>query len=84
MSTVPKVFGLFSFGVIVLALAELFIALSITNKSAALAGLIEISYPVFIALFSYLLFKESDLNVPIAIGGLLIFSGVAVVYWFSD
>jgi uncharacterized membrane protein len=77
------VFVLFCFGVVVLALAELFIALSITGKSDALAGLIEISYPLFIALFSYLLFKESELNVPTAIGGLLIFSGVAVVYWYS-
>ena len=79
----PKVFWLFAAGLVVFAFAELFIALSIVSKNATLAGLIEISYPLFIALFSYLLFQESELNAGTALGGFLIFCGVAVVYWFS-
>lgn len=79
----PKVFGLFISGLVVFALAELFIALSITSKNATLAGLIEISYPLFIALFAYLLFRESQLNWGVAAGGLLIFLGVTTVFWFS-
>jgi drug/metabolite transporter (DMT)-like permease len=70
-------------GTVIYGLAELMIALSITSKNAALAGLIEITYPLFIALFAYLLFRESELNTGTAIGGLLIVFGVAVVYWFS-
>src|SRR3989344_6532225 len=57
ITTSPKVATLFVAGVIVFAFAELFIALSITSKNATLAGLIEISYPLFIALFAYLLFR---------------------------
>ena len=83
ITTSPKVATLFLAGVIVFAFAELFIALSITSKNATLAGLIEISYPLFIALFAYLLFRESELNSGTALGGLLIFFGVAIVYWFS-
>jgi drug/metabolite transporter (DMT)-like permease len=83
LSTSPKVFWLFVFGVIVFGIAELCIALSITSKSATLAGLIEISYPLFIALFAYIFFKESQVNLGIAMGAALIFCGVAVVYWFS-
>ena len=83
ISTSPKVLWLLVAGVIVFGIAELCIALSITTKSATLAGLIEISYPLFIALFAYLFFKESNVNWGIAAGGLLIFCGVATVYWFS-
>jgi drug/metabolite transporter (DMT)-like permease len=64
-------------------LAELFIGLSITTKNAALAGLIEISYPLFIMLFSYFLFKENQLNVSTAAGGLFIFFGIFIIYYFN-
>lgn len=67
----------------ILILAELLIGFSITAKSATLAGLIEISYPIFIALFTYLLFKENQLNAPTAFGGGLIFIGVFVIYYFN-
>ena len=83
ISTTPKVVGLIACGVIVFAIAELFIALSITSKNATLAGLIEITYPLFIALFAYILFREAQLNLGIAVGGIIIFVGVVIVYWFS-
>lgn len=70
-------------GVITSIIAEIFIALSISTKNATLAGLIEISYPIFIALFAYVLFKENQLNLPTAIGGALIFSGVFLIYFFN-
>lgn len=63
--------------------AEMCIAMSITQKSATLAGLIEISYPVFIAIFAYYLFKEETLNVSTIAGALLIFSGIFVIYHFN-
>jgi uncharacterized membrane protein len=68
---------------ILLILAELFIGLSITSKNATLAGLIEISYPIFIVLFAYLLFKENQLNASTAVGGAFIFVGVFVIYYFN-
>ncbi len=67
----------------VLLIAELFIGLSITSKNATLAGLIEISYPIFIALFAYLLYRENQLNLPTAIGGAFIFIGVFIIYYFN-
>src|SRR5258708_5694310 len=45
-----------------LTFAEIFIGLSITHQNATLAGLIEISYPIFIILFTYLIFREAHLN----------------------
>ncbi len=66
-----------------LILAELFIAFSITNKNATLSGLIEISYPIFIAIFSYLLFRENQINTATITGGILIFLGIFIIFTFN-
>jgi drug/metabolite transporter (DMT)-like permease len=60
--------------------ADFLIAYSIVGKSATLAGLVEISYPLFIALFAYLIFGEAQLSLATALGGALIFAGVAVIF----
>lgn len=70
-------------GIATAILADVFIALSITNKNAALAGLVEISYPIFIALFAYFLFKQNQLNAAAIVGGILIFIGVFIIYYFN-
>ena len=70
-------------GTITFAIAELFICFSIAGKNATLAGLIEISYPLFTALFAYILFREMQLTIGVALGGVLVFLGVAVIYWFG-
>ncbi len=69
-------------GIIALLVAELFIGFSITTKSATLAGLVEISYPIFIALFAYLFFKEK-ISLPTIIGAALVFCGIGVIYFFN-
>lgn len=53
--------------------------LSISGKNATLASLIEISYPVFVALFAFVLFRETHLNASVLVGGALVFAGVAVI-----
>lgn len=70
-------------GIIIFVLAELCIAFSISEKNATLAGLVEISYPVFIAIFAYILFREDSLNISSLAGALLIFSGIFVIYHFN-
>jgi len=49
------------------------------NISATYAAIGEISYPFFTALFTYLLFQSRELDMPMAIGGLLIMIGSIVV-----
>lgn len=56
---------------------------SISGKNATLASLIEISYPVFVAVFAYLLFREVHLNASVLIGAALVFSGVALIIWHN-
>ncbi len=78
-----KLIWLVAGGTLTAIIADVCIALSIVTKNATLAGLVEISYPLFIALFAYLLFKENQLTLGTAIGGLLVFSGIAVIYYFN-
>ena len=69
-------------GIFALLLAELCIGFSIVAKNATVAGLIEVSYPLFIALFSYFLFKH-QITMPTVIGGMVIFLGIFIVYFFN-
>ena len=56
------------------------IYMAIGEKNATLASLIEISYPIFVAFFAWLFFRDVHLNLGTLAGGLLILAGVAVVY----
>lgn len=69
--------------VLTMIVGNFLIATSIQEKNATLAGLIEISYPVFIVLFSLLLFGTNHMTPSVWVGGSLIFAGVSIIYWFS-
>ncbi len=62
-------------------IASAFVFLAIRGKNATLASLIEISYPVFVALFAYLLFRQADLSLPVVVGALLAFTGIGIIIW---
>lgn len=64
-------------------IANVFIVLSIGNRNATLAGLVEISYPLFIVLFSWLMFKDVDVNPWTVVGAVLVLAGVGVIYLFN-
>jgi drug/metabolite transporter (DMT)-like permease len=67
--------------VVAFNIANMFIVLSIGQKNATLSGLIEISYPLFIALFSWLLFRENNLSVKAIVGGIFVLAGVSLIYF---
>lgn len=58
--------------------AALSILGSIQVLGASKSAVLEISYPLFVALFSVLLFK-GQLELPVVIGGVFIFIGAAVI-----
>jgi len=41
----------------------------------ALASLIEITYPVFVVFFSYIMFRHLHLNPSVLMGGLMVIAG---------
>ena len=59
--------------------ASVLLFVSIDSKNATLASLIEISYPVFVVLFAYILFREVHLNSSVLVGALLVFLGVGII-----
>jgi drug/metabolite transporter (DMT)-like permease len=59
---------------------NLLILTSIQEKNATLASLIEITYPIFTCLFAWIFLKETQVNWAQAAGGVLIFSGVCLIY----
>ena len=48
-------------------------------KNPTLVSLIEISYPLFVVLFTWIFFREMQLNPVTCVGGLLVLAGVAVI-----
>ena len=58
-----------------------FVYLAISSKNATLASLIEISYPVFVALFSYLFFRHAHLNSSAVLGGLMVIAGAGLIIY---
>ena len=59
--------------------AGLLIFTAIGEKNAPVASLIEISYPLAAAFFTWLFFRESHLNLQTMIGAALIYTGIIVV-----
>lgn len=59
------------------------ITLWIQKLNPTIASLIEISYPIFVILFSYLFFANSNLNIPTIIWWLLIFAWVWTIIFFN-
>lgn len=60
-------------------LGNLLISLSIQAKNATLAGLVELSYPIFTVLFTWLLFHQLHLSPMSLAGGVLIMLGIVLV-----
>jgi len=53
---------------------------AIQQKNATVASLVEITYPLFVALFAFLLFREMQLTPGVMLGGGLILAGICVMY----
>ncbi len=77
-----KTFILMISSVALAALAGFLIFSGIKRIGAAEASIIEISYPFFVILFTYLIFK-SKLNIYFLLGGLLVFLGSAIIIKFA-
>jgi drug/metabolite transporter (DMT)-like permease len=61
----------------------LLLFLAIGGKNATLASLIEITYPVFVALFAFVLFREVHLTASVLVGAGLVFAGVFLIIWHN-
>lgn len=67
------------FEVSIVTIASACIVFSIQAKNATAAGLIELIYPLFIILFSWLLFGQNHMSPQVVAGGAAIVIGVALL-----
>ncbi len=52
---------------------------AVSLKNATSAAIVEISYPLFTCLLTWIIFRDLQISWPIAIGGLMIFCGSALI-----
>lgn len=52
---------------------------AVSLKNATSAAVVEISYPLFTCLLTWLIFRDLQITWPIALGGLMIFCGSALI-----
>ncbi len=64
------------------SLASFFIYESIRLIGASPASILEIAYPFFVILFTFIFFGTAP-NIYFVIGGILIFSGAAIISYFG-
>jgi drug/metabolite transporter (DMT)-like permease len=55
--------------------------LSIAGKNATLASLIEITYPVFVVFFAFVIFRQIHLNTSVVVGGLMVIAGAGLIIY---
>ncbi len=83
LKTADGAFKLMLGSVAVYVGANLCILLATKSKNATMAAMVEITYPLWTALFAWILFRETQMNVGTAFGAALILSGVCCIYYFS-
>jgi drug/metabolite transporter (DMT)-like permease len=75
-----RLFGLILLTVITGALGNFCIVTSIGSKNATISSLIEVSYPLSVVLFTWLIFHKINLNLGTTLGGAFIILGVVLIY----
>ena len=65
-------------------LGAVLLYLSIAGKNATLASVIEITYPVFVAVFAYVIFRQVHLNASVVIGGLMVMAGAGLIIYHNQ
>ena len=65
---------------LVFAIGNFLVFQAFLLKSASHVNLVEISYPFFTIIFSVFLLKNFEMTLPAVMGGMLILSGVTLIY----
>ena len=69
----------FLFSLVSASLGAWMTYLAVEAKNASLASMIEISYPLFVVLFTWIFFREIQLSGMTFLGGILVIAGVCLI-----
>lgn len=74
--------ALIFFSIILTVLANFLVLSSVKDLNASTASIIEIAYPFFVVLFSYIIFRSTP-SIYFFLGGILIFIGCSIIIKFT-
>ncbi|TAL34077.1 MAG: hypothetical protein EPN97_08625 [Alphaproteobacteria bacterium] len=83
LKTAGRETKLLAASIVIYIAANLFIMASINAKNATMAAMIEITYPLFTALFAWMFFREVQVSAGTLAGAALILAGVTCIYYFG-
>jgi drug/metabolite transporter (DMT)-like permease len=83
LKTTGRETKLLAISIVIYIAANLFIMASINAKNATMAAMIEISYPLFTALFAWMFFRSVQVTPGTLAGAALVLAGVACIYYFG-
>lgn len=75
--------GWFLFSLVAASVGALMTYMAIGEKNPTLASIIEISYPLFVVLFTWLFFQEFQLNAMTCLGAFFVIFGVMLILKYS-
>jgi len=73
----------FLFSLVAASLGALLTYMAIGEKNPTLASIIEISYPMFVVVFTWLFFREFQLNAMTCLGAFFVIFGVMLILKYS-
>ena len=79
MSSNPKILGMMLINAVCIVVGSYLILLAINMKNATLVNVIELTYPLFTALFAYFLLKEMQFNQWTFIGAGFVVVGISII-----
>jgi len=75
--------GWFLFSLLAASIGALMTYLAIGEKNPTLASIIEISYPLFVVVFTWLFFQEFQLNMMTCLGAFFVIFGVMLILKYA-
>ncbi len=76
--------GWFLFSLVAASLGALLTYMAIGEKNPTLASIIEISYPLFVVMFTWVFFQEFQLNAMTCLGAFFVVFGVMLILRYSS
>lgn len=76
--------GWFLFSLLTASIGAWMTYQAVGAKNASLASMIEISYPLFVVIFTWLFFQEFQLNAMTALGAFFVVCGVMLILKYSS
>lgn len=83
LSSNPKLLGMMLINAVCILIGSYLILVAINLKNATLVNVVELTYPLFTALFAYFLLKEVQFNQWTFLGAAFVITGVGIIAFKS-